>query len=231
LTKVRNRGFFEQQKIMAGDGDMFSQRTAWGYNRLCAAASDGAPTERLVEIEVQSVRNMLGNGYAVPSLKQSVHNAYCVLESSYTDLPMESASQRCARLIETVRMIEKDSVEAPSSADVAKAVMSVGLRMIETNHPLPSRTEFEKECCGALGSFWLHRYGWDSFGPYVMRHGHLSPEAYAQMSGHACEQAIPDISELMHASMLSPGGRLAKRRVARTHPILHTVEGLNQELK
>ena len=44
---------------MAGDGDMFAQRTAWGYSRLCAAASNGAPTERLGQIEVQCVRNML----------------------------------------------------------------------------------------------------------------------------------------------------------------------------
>jgi hypothetical protein len=215
---------------MAGDGDMFAQRAAWGYNRLCAAASDGAPIERLAEIEVQTIRNMLGNGYAVPSLKQSVHQAYRILEHLHTDLPIESPSQRCARLIETVRMIERNSVEAPSSADIAKVVISVGVRMIETRQPLQSRLEFEQECCRELGSFWLHRYGWDSFAPYVMRHGRQSPEAYKQMSGHACEQAISDVSELIHASMCSPGGRFAKRKVARGQPILHTIEGLNQEL-
>lgn len=216
---------------MAGDGGMFAQRTAWGYNRLCAAAYDGAPIERLAEIEVQCVRNMLGNGYAIPTLRQSMHHAYRLLESLRTDLPIESASQRCARLIETVRMIERNSVEAPSSADVAKAVISVGVRIIETNQPLPSRTEFERDCEARLGSFWLHRYGWDLFAPYVMRHGHLSREAYEHMSAHACEQAIADLSEVIHASMLSPGGRLArKRRVARSQPILHTAEGLSQEL-
>jgi hypothetical protein len=65
---------------MAGDGDMFAQRKAWGFNRLCAGASGAAPTERLAEIEIQNVRNMLGNGYAVPSLKPSIQNAFRVLD-------------------------------------------------------------------------------------------------------------------------------------------------------
>lgn len=210
---------------------MFAQRKVWGYNRLCAAASDGAPIERLAEIEVQAVRNMLGNGYAVPSLKQSVQNAYRVLESSETDLPMESPSQTGARLIKAVRVVERESVESPSSADVAKTVISVGLGMIEADRPLPTRSEFEQKCCRALGSFWLDRYGWDSFAPYVMRRGGLSAEAYKQMSRQASEGAISDVSGLIHASMVSRGGRLAKRRMARSQPVLHTAEGLNQELK
>jgi len=216
---------------MAGDGDMFAQRKVWGYNRLCAAASDGAPIERLAEIGVQAVRNMLGNGYAVPSLKQTVQNAYRVLESLQTDLPIESPSEKRARLIEAVRVIERESVEAPSSADVAKTVISVGLGMIEAGRPLPPKSEFERECCRTLGTFWLHRYGWDSFAPYVMRRGGLSVEAYKQMSRQASEGAISDVSELIHASMFSRGGRLAKRRMARSQPVLHTAEGLNQELK
>lgn len=46
---------------MAADGDMYAQRKAWGFNRLCAAARDHAPVEKLVEIEKKSVRNMLSN--------------------------------------------------------------------------------------------------------------------------------------------------------------------------
>ena len=216
---------------MAGDGDMFAQRKAWGYNRLCAAAAGGAPIERLAEIEVQAVRNMLGNGYAVPSLKESVQAAHRILESLQTDLPMESPSQTGARLVEAVRVIQRESVEAPSAPDVAKTVISVGLVMIETGRPPPTKAELEKECCRALGTFWLDRYGWDSFKPYVMRSGGLSAEAYKQMSRQASEGAISEVSELIHASMSSPGGRLAKRRMARSQPVQHTIEGLNRELK
>jgi hypothetical protein len=228
LTEVRFHGFLRTGKYMAGDGDMFAQRKAWGYNRLCAAAAGGAPIERLAKIEVQAVRNMLGNGYAVPSLKESVQEVYRVLESLQTALPMESRSQTRARLFEAVRVTERKWVEARSAPDVAKTVISVALRMIDTGRPLPIEGEFEKECCRALGTFWLDRYVWDSFAPYVMRHGGLSADAYRQMSRQASEGAIPDVSELIHASMFSRGGRLAKRRVARTQPVLHTVEGLNQ---
>ncbi len=127
-------------------------------------------------------------------------------------------------------MVERESVEAQSSADVAKAVISVGLGILETGQPLPSMSEFQKECCRTLGTFWLHRYGWNSFAPYVMRRSGLSAEAYKQMSRQASEGAISDISELIHASMFSRGGRLPKRRVARSQPVQHTIEGLNQEL-
>ena len=60
--------FLEKENDMASDGDMFVQRKAWGYNKLCAAVCDNSPTEKLAEIETQSVCNMLNNGHAIPSL-------------------------------------------------------------------------------------------------------------------------------------------------------------------
>jgi hypothetical protein len=79
---------------MAADGDMYVQRKAWGYNRLCAAVCDNAPTQKLAEIETQNVRNMLGNGFAVPSLKVSVEQAFGILESPNIELGFESACVR-----------------------------------------------------------------------------------------------------------------------------------------
>jgi hypothetical protein len=112
-----------EEKNMAGDGDMFVQRKAWGYNRLCAAVCDNAPTERLVEIETQNVRNMLGNGFAVPSLKASIEHAFGILESPQVELGFESASQRRARLIESLRRVERDFVESASSVGLKEELI------------------------------------------------------------------------------------------------------------
>jgi hypothetical protein len=75
------------------------------------------PTEKLVEIEKKNVRNMLSNGYAVPSLKKSIEQAYGILEGLNAELGLESVSQRRTRLIESLRSIERDFIEAPSSVD------------------------------------------------------------------------------------------------------------------
>ena len=61
---------------MAADSDMFAQRKVRGYNQLCAAARENAPIEKLIAIEEKNVRNMLSNGYAVPSLKASVEYGF-----------------------------------------------------------------------------------------------------------------------------------------------------------
>ena len=108
--------YSHSERDMASDGDMYVQRKAWGYNRLCAAVCDNSSTEKLVEIETQNVGNMLGNGFAVPSLKTSIAQAHQVLESPHTELGLESAGQRRARLIQTLHGIERDFVAAQRTA-------------------------------------------------------------------------------------------------------------------
>ena|SRR5579863_4969470 len=219
-----------ERPIMASDGDMYVQRKAWGYNRLCAAVCDNSPTEKLVEIETQNVGNMLGNGYAVPSLRESIAQAHQVLESPRTELGLESASQRRARLIQTLHGIERDFVAAPSAVDVSKAVQSIGLKILEAGDECPSKEDFQKQCCDALGDFWIRRYGWDSFAAYAMSRTHLNPDSYQQRSAIARQQAIPQVSSLIQTAMNSPGGRLSKRKAKRSRPINHTSEGLKEEL-
>lgn len=216
---------------MAADGDMYAQRKAWGYNRLCAAARDHAPTEKLVEIEKKNVRNMLSNGYAVPSLKKSIEQAYSILEGSNAELGLESVPQRRTRLIESLHSIERDFIEAPSSVDVSKVVRQVALDILAGEQNCPPIQNFEKRCCEALGDFWLHRCGWDSFRANVMKNGGLSRESYDKMSADACQQAKPEVSELIHAAMQSREGRLPKRGSKREKIIKHTPEGLREELK
>ena len=174
---------------MAADGDMYAQRKVWGYNRLCAAARDHAPTEKLVEIEKKSVRNMLSNGYAVPSLKKSIEQAYNTLEGSNAELGFESVPQRQTRLIESLHGIERDFIEAPSSVDVSKVVRQVALEILVEGQNCPARRNFEDRCCEALGDLWLHRFGWDSFRANVMKNGGLSRESYDKMSSDASQQA------------------------------------------
>jgi hypothetical protein len=215
---------------MASDGDMFVQRKAWGYNRLCAAVCDNSPTEKLVEIETQNVGNMLGNGFAVPSLKTSIAQAHQILESSQTELGFESAGQRCARLIQTLHGVERDYVAAPSAVDVSKAVQSIGLQYLEGGKTCPTKEDFQRLCCEALGDFWIRRYGWDSFAAYAMSRTHLNPESYRQRGAIARQKAIPQVSELILRAMNSPGGRLSKRKAKRSRPINHTSDGLKQEL-
>ena len=215
---------------MAADGDMYVQRKAWGYNRLCAAVCDNAPTEKLAEIETQNVRNMLGNGFAVPSLKISIQQVFRVLESPNTELGFESASQRSARLIEALHKIERNFVESASATDISKVIQGVALRCLAAGEICPSQQDFEGQCIAALGDFWMRRYGWDSFAPYVMRKAHLNQESYRQRSAMARQQAIPQISELIQTAMASPGGKLSKRKAKRSKPISHTAEGLTEEL-
>lgn len=215
---------------MAADGDMYVQRKAWGYNRLCAAVCDNAPTERLVEIETQNVRNMLGNGFAVPSLKFSVEQAFGILESPQTELGFESASQRRARLIESLHRVERDFVESASAIDVFKVVEGVALKFLGRDDTCPSRQDFENQCCAALGDFWMRRYGWELFAPYVMRRAHLNQESYHLRSAAARQQAIPRIAEIIQIAMTSPGGKLLKRKRRRSKPIIHTLDGLKEEL-
>jgi hypothetical protein len=219
-----------QNKNMASDGDMYAQRKAWGYNRLCAAVCDNSPTEKLVEIETQNVCNMLGNGFAVPSLKTSIARAHQVLESPHSELGIESAGQRRARMIQTLHGIERDFVAAASAVDVSKAVQSIGLKFLEAGNDCPSKDEFLNQCCEALGDFWIRRYGWDSFAAYAMSRTHLNPESYRQRGAVARQQAIPQISELIKTAMNSPGGRLSKRKAKRSKPINHTSDGLKEEL-
>ena len=223
--------FLPERNDMAADGDMYAQRKVWGYNQLCAAARDHAPTEKLVEIEKKNVRNMLSNGYAVPSLKKSIEQAYGILEGLNAELGLEAVSQRRTRLIESLRSIERDFIEAPSSVDVSKVVRQVALEILAGEHNCPPRQNFEDRCCEALGDFWLHRCGWDSFRANVMKNGGLSHESYDKMSADACQQAKPEVSELIHAAMQSREGRLPKRSSKHKKPIKHTPEGLTEELK
>jgi hypothetical protein len=216
---------------MAADGDMYAQRKAWGYNRLCAAARDHAPVETLVEIEKKNVRNMLSNGYAVPSLQKSIEQAYSVLRGANAELGLESGTQRRARLIESLHSIERDFIEAPSSVDVSKIVCKVALEILGGEQNCPPKESFECKCCEALGDFWLHRCGWDSFRANVMKNGGLSRDAYDDMSANACQQAKPEVSKLIHEAMKSRDGRLPKRSSKRQKPIFHTPEGLREELK
>jgi hypothetical protein len=214
---------------MASDGDMYAQRKAWGYNRLCAAVCDNSPTEKLVEIEAQNVANMLGNGFAVPSLKKSIAQAYQILNSHQIELGIESASQRRARLIQSLHGIERDSIGAASAVDVFKAVEATGLKYLEVGTDWPSEAEFQKQCCEALGDFWMRRYGWDSFAAYAMARTHLSLEAYRLRGAIARQQAVPVVSDLIRTAMDSPGGRLSKRKGKRSKPIIHTAEQLKEE--
>jgi len=215
---------------MAADGDMYVQRKAWGYNRLCAAVCDNAPTDRLAEIETQSVRNMLGNGFAVPSLKASIEHAFGILESPQVELGFESTSQRRARLIESLHKVERDFVESASSADVFRVVEGVALKILGGKDGCPSTQDFENQCCAELGDFWMRRYGWEAFKPYVMRRAHLNQESYRLRSTAARQQAIPKITEVIQMAMISPGGKLSKRKGKRSKPINHTPDGLREEL-
>jgi hypothetical protein len=231
LTNVGRSGLFlSEEENMASDGDMYAQRKVWGFPKLCAAICDNAPTERLVEIETQNVCNMLGNGFAVPSLKTSIARAHQVLESPHSELGIESAGQRRARLIQTLHGIERDNIAAPSAVDVSKAVQSIGLKFLEAGNDCPSKEDFQNQCCEALGDFWLRRYGWDPFAAYTMSRAHLNPETYRQRGKVARQQAIPKISELIRTAMNSPGGRLSKRKAKRSRPINHTSDGLKEEL-
>lgn len=214
---------------MAADGDMFVQRKAWGYNRLCAAVCDNAPTEKLVEIEAQNVRNMLGNGFAVPSLKVSIDQAFAILESPNTELGLELTSQRSARLIQSLRTIERNHVEAASATDISKVIQGIALTCMDSDQGSMSRQDFEKRCVEALADFWMRRYGWEPFAPYVMRKAHLTQQTYGERSKAAREQAVPKVSELLRQAMASPSGKLSKRKDKR-RPIVHTAEGLKEEL-
>jgi hypothetical protein len=211
---------------MASDGDMYAQRKVWGYNQLCAAACDGAPTEKLVAIEEKTVRNMLSNGYAVPSLKVSTDYAYKIVEGSDNGLNLESSSQLCERLIAGIRKIERSFVAASNSSDVAKTVISVGLQALQTGHKFRSKEEFDIACCQHLGNFWLHRFAWDSFDSYVKRHRGISQEKYKQLASDACQQAMPVVAKTIQTAMLARGGRLPKR----TKSIKHTLDGLKEAL-
>src|ERR1035441_3024625 len=93
---------------MAADGDMYAQRKVWGYNQLCAAACENAPTEKLIAIEEKNVRNMLSNGYAVPSLKASVEYGFQIVDGAHTELNLDSPSQR---LVEGLRNLERNFIE------------------------------------------------------------------------------------------------------------------------
>jgi hypothetical protein len=216
---------------MAADGDMYAQRRVWGYNRLCAAAREKVPTENLVEIEKKSIRNMLSNGYAVPSLKQTVDQAYSILQGSNTELGLESVPQRQTRLIETLHWIERNYIEAPSAVDVSKVIRQVALEILAGISTCPSKQSFEGKCCDAVGDFWLHRFGWDSFRANVMKNGGFSREAYDKMAADACQQAIPEVSKLIYSAMQSREGKLPKRSSKHGKAIQHTPEGLNEELK
>ncbi len=182
------------------------------------------------KLKTQNISNMLGNGFAVPSLKTAIARAYQVLESPHSELGIESASQRRARMIQTQHGIERDFVAAPSAVDVSKAVQSIGLKFLEAGNDYPSKEDFQKKCCEALADFWIRRYGFDAFAPYAMSRAHLNPEAYRQRSLIARQQAIPQISELIQTAMNSPGGRLSKRKAKRSRPINHTSESLKEEL-
>jgi hypothetical protein len=231
LTNVIGYDLFAQErKNMAADGDMFVQRKAWGFNRLCAAVCDNAPTEKLVEIEAQNVRNMLANGFAVPSFKVSIQQAFDILESLNTELGFESAGQRRVRLIETLHKIERDFIESGSATDVSKVIQIVALKFLASDDTCPSRDDFEKQCCVALGDFWMRRYGWELFAPYVIRRTHLNQVSYRQRSTTARQQAIPVISEIIRTAMNSPGGKLPKRKGKHAKQISHTPDGLKEEL-
>jgi hypothetical protein len=215
---------------MAADGDMYAQRKAWGFNRLCAAARDHAPVEKLVEIEKKSVRNMLSNGYAVPSLKPSVECAYKLVEAHQNGLQLDSVSQTEKQLIAGIHKLQRDFIDSPNSSEVAKSILSVALSALESGQQFQSHEEFESACCSYLGKFWLNRCGWDSFRANVMKNGGLSLEAYEKMSSDACQQALPEISELIRSAMHSRNGRLPKRSGKSQKSIKHTPEGLNEGL-
>lgn len=215
---------------MAADGDMYAQRKAWGFNRLCAAARDHAPVEKLVEIEKKSVRNMLSNGYAVPSLKPSVELAYKLVEANQNGLQLDSINQIHEQLFAGVHKLQRDFIDSPNSSEVAKSVLSIALSALESGQQFQSQVEFESACCGYLGKFWLNRCGWDSFRANVMKNGGLSLEAYEKMSTDACQQALPEISELIRLAMHSRNGRLPKRSSKNKKSIKHTPDGLNEEL-
>jgi len=133
-------------------------------------------------------------------------------------------------LIQTLHGIEREFVAAPSAVDVSKAVQSISLQLLETGNDCPAKEDFQKQCCEALGDFWIRRYGWDSFAAYAMSRTHLNPESYQQRGAVARRQAIPQVSELIQTAMNSPGGRLSKRKAKRSKPINHTPDGLKEEL-
>ena len=215
---------------MASDGDMFVQRKAWGYNKLCAAFCDNSPTEKLAEIETQSVGNMLSNGHAIPSLKASITQAFAILQSTTSELTLENSHQLQARLIESLHNIERENIAAASAVDVSKAVQKIALKLIESGEGCPSEQNFSKQCCEALGEFWMKRYGSDAFAPYVMSKTKIDSESYRQRSEDACQQAMPKVLELIERAKDSRGGRLSKRKVKRSKPINHTAEGLKEEM-
>ena len=215
---------------MAADGDMYAQRKAWGFNRLCAAARDHAPIEKLVEIEKKSVRNMLSNGYAVPSLKPSVEFAYKLVESLQNGLRLNSPSEVEKQLVVGMDKLKREFIDCPNSREIAKSVLAVALQAVESGRHFQSQEEFESACCSNLGNFWLHRFGWDLFQANVMKKGGFSPGAYEEMSAEACQQALAPIADLIHSAMRSRNGRLPKRGKKSKTSIEHTPEGLNEEL-
>ena len=219
-----------ERNNMAADGDMYAQRKVWGFNRLCAAARDHAPVEKLVEIEKKNVRNMLSNGYAVPSLKPSVECAYKLVEAHQNGLQLDSVSQTEKQLIAGIHKLQRDFIDSPNSSEVAKSILSVALSALESGQQFQSQEEFESACCSNLGKFWLRRFGWDLFQANVMKNGGLSLEAYDKMSLGACQQALPEISELIRSAMHSRNGRLPKRSGKGKKSIKHTPEGLNEGL-
>jgi hypothetical protein len=215
---------------MAADGDMYAQRKAWGFNRLCAAARDHAPIEKLVEIEKKSVRNMLSNGYAVPSLKPSVELAYRLVEANQNGLQLNSPSEVEKQLVVGMDKLKRQFIDAPNTREIAKSVLAVALQAIESGRHFQSKEEFESACCSNLGNFWLHRFGWDLFQANVMKKGGFSHGAYEEMSSEACQQALTQISELIHLAMRSRNGRLPKCSKKNKASIKHTPEGLNEAL-
>mgnify|MGYP001548437804 CR=1 FL=1 len=215
---------------MAADGDMYAQRKAWGVTRLCAAARDRAPTEKLVEIEKNIFRNMLGNGFAVPSLKPLTLFAYKIIESQQNGLQLNSVSEIEKELIRGIKKLQRDYTDSPSSCEVAKSILSVSLSALESENRFGSFEEFEAVCRNSLGKFLLDRFCWNAFRTNVMKKGDLSSDEYKKMSFDATQQALPEISELIHVAMYSPKGRLSKRSRKAKAIIKHTPEGLNEEL-
>ena len=58
----------------------------------------------------------------------------------------------------------------------------------------------------------------------------VDTKAYEKMSTDACQQALPEISELIRSAMHSRNGRLPKRSSKNKKSIKHTPDGLNEEL-
>jgi len=68
-----------------------------------------------------------------------LHEHIKFLESPHSELGIESAGQRRARLIQNLHGIERDLFAAPSAVDVSKAVQSIGLKFLEAGNDCPSR--------------------------------------------------------------------------------------------